>query len=1090
MIDRLVDASANHRFVVLIVGAVLAIAGWRALKGLPLDALPDPTDKQVIVSSRWNRNPDVIDAQVTRPIVSALLGAPRIKAVRGVSDAGSSLVYAIFDDDVDLYWARARTLEYLSGLSATLPEGVRVELAPDATSLGWVLQYVLVDRSGRSTLADLRSYQDWYLSPRLRAVPGVAEVATVGGFVRQYNVAVDQNRLLAYGLSIDRVVSALKASDPDISGPASDTSGGPLIVRGTGASGSVDDLEELLVATADDGTPVRVKDVAHVDVGTAVRRGVADMDGAGGVVSGIVVMRQGENAVRVIDRVHAAIKALEPSLPEGVAIETIYDRSDLIRQVVDTFTSTVLEVMATVAIVILLFLLHGPSAIVPLVALPVAVLITCVALDRSGISANIMSFGGLAIAVGALVDASIVVVEQTHKRIEEWNAAGRNGSVHGVIRAGVKEVARPSFFALLIIAISFLPVLTFDGEIGRLFRPLVYAKSIAMLVGAILAVTFVPALRLALARTERFTFGPRALCNLANAVLVGTVRSEQSHAITRRITAWYEPVVRWSIRRRATVFSVIAVAGVVTVPVALGIGSELMPPFQEGAILYMPVTMPDISVADAEHLLQATDRRLKAFPEVEHVIGKAGHADSATDPAPLSMIETTVVLRPPTAWRRVPTWYSSWAPDWMKPALRHLASDHISQTELLAEMNEALAVPGVDNNWSMPIRGRIDMLATGVRTPLGIKVTGADLTETERLGSSIASALRTLPATRNATPERIAEGPVLRFNWDLAALAQAGLTAEDANATLQSAIGGETVTNVLRGVERYPVNVRYAGLSNDRAPFERVLITVADRGRPVSLASLARVDRSTGPLMIRNDDGQLTSYVYVNVEGEDYARYIAEADRRIRSNIQFPPGYSFSWTGQYETMQRTQRDLMTVIPLTVLTIALLLYMSTRSAQEAILVLLAVPFSAIGAVWALYLLGYQLSVAVWVGIIALLGVDAETGVFMLMYLDHAYERACREHRLNGSADLEEAILEGAAGRVRPKFMTVLAMLVGLVPVMWSTGPGAEFMKRVAAPLIGGIMTSFALELVVYPLLYFEWKSARLAARSEARSAKPA
>lgn len=1086
MIDRLVDTAVSHRFVVVVIAAVLAVAGWRALNALPLDALPDPTDKQVIVSSRWNRNPDVIDAQVTRPIVTTLLGAPRVKAVRGISDAGSSLVYVIFDDDVDLYWARARTLEYLSSVSSKLPDGVRVDLAPDATSLGWVLQYALVDRTGRSSLADLRSYQDFYLSPRLRAVPGVAEVAAVGGFVRQYNVTVDQNRLSAYGLSIDRVVGVLRATSRDVSGHTIDAGGSQLIVRGSSTAGSIEDLEQLLIASAADGTAVRVKDVAHVAVGTAVRRGVADLDGRGEVVSGIVIMRQGENAVRVIDRLQATIRAIGPSLPDGLTIETIYDRSDLIRQVVSTFKSTVLEIMVTVAAVILLFLVHGPSVIVPLVMLPVAVLITCLALEMAGVSANVMSFGGLAIAVGALVDASIVVVEQSYKRIEEWNATGRCSSLDNVIRAGVKEVARPSFFALLIIAASFLPVLAFGGEAGRLFRPLVYAKSIAMAVGAVLAVTLVPALRLGLTRTARFNFRPRALCEVTNAFLVGTVRSEASHAITRRIVAWYEPLIRWSLRNRNAVLGIVMMAGVATLPVGLRIGNELMPPFQEGAFLYMPVTMPGISFADAERLLQATDRRLKAFPEVEHVIGKAGQADTATDPAPLSMLETIVVLRPASAWRHVPTWYSSWAPDWMKPALRHLTSDHISEGELLTEMNEALAVPGIENSWSMPIRGRIDMLATGMRTPLGIKVTGVDLSKMEHLGASIASALRTMPATRDATPERLAEGRVLSFKWDHAALARAGLTPEDTNATVQYAAGGETVAYVVHGSERYPVTVKYAGLSSDAAPFERVLVATADSGRRIPLDGLGRVDRSTAPLMIRNDDGLLTSYVYVDIKGQDYARYIAEATRLIRNTTAFPPGYSFSWTGQYESIQRTRDDLMTVVPLTVAIIALLLYVSTRSAQETMFVLLAVPFSAIGAVWFVYLLGYQLSVAVWVGVVALLGIDAETGVFMLLYLDQAFDKANRQGHLREPVDLEEAVVEGAARRVRPKFMTVLAMLIGLLPVMWSTGPGAEFMKRIAAPLIGGVFTSFALELVAYPVLYFHWKSRCLAGRNVAAS----
>jgi Cu(I)/Ag(I) efflux system membrane protein CusA/SilA len=1076
MIERLIDFSAHHRFFVVTLAAAAALVGWQSMMRVPLDALPEMSDKQVIIYCQWDRSPDLIDAQVTYPIVSALLGAPRVKSVRGISDFGASFVYVIFDDDADLYWARSRTLEYLSGVLPRLPEGVRAELGPDATSLGWVFQYVLLDRSGTHSLAELRSYQDWYLDYYLKAVPGVAEVATVGGFVRQYQVNVDPNRLRAYGIPIQRVVEALKNANRDVGGKVVESGGAELIVRGLGYVRSTADFEEILVATAEDSTPIRIKDVAQVAVGSDFRRGVTDLDGMGEAVSGIIVMRQGQNALDVIDRVKAKIRQIEPSLPSGVQIVPVYDRSDLIRRSIRNLKSTILEVILTVAVVILLFLWHFPSAVVPLITIPLSVLIAFVPLQLLGISMNIMSLGGIAIAVGALVDAAIVLVEQAHKNLEEWDRAGRREEPQAVIVRAMKQVARPSFFALLVIAVSFLPVLTLQAEEGRLFKPLAYTKSLAMIVAAVLVITLSPALRLLFTRVVRFQFRPSWLCKAANAALVGEIHAEEKHPLNRRIMRLYEPVVEWSLSNKRIVFGAVLVLMAVTVPIWQKLGTEFMPPLDEGALLYMPNTMPGISVTEAQQLLQLTDRTLKQFPEVERVLGKAGRADTATDPAPLSMLETVIILRPTSSWRRAPTWYSSWAPEWAKLVLRHITPDHISKEDLVSQMNEALKLPGVANAWSMPIRGRIDMLTTGIRTPIGIKVAGNSIEQIERIGTEIGGLLPSVKGTRGVFAERVGQGYFVDFRWNRVALARYGITLDEAQAAVQYAIGGENVTVMVEGRERYPVNVRYLrDFRSDLESLGRVLVSAAGGQRQIPTSELAEIRTTSGPTMLRNEEGMLTGYVYIDVSGRDLAGYVDDADRMIRDKLKLPQGYSISWTGQYEAIARMKRRLVEIVPLTLLLIFLLLYLNTRSLSNTLIVLLAVPFSAVGAIWALYLVGYHMSIAVWVGLIALMGVDAETGVFMLLYLDHAYDRAKRANRLNGPAELKQAVLEGAARRVRPKFMTVATMFFGLLPIMWSTGTGSDVMKRIAAPMIGGILTSFVLELIVYPAIYHFWKS---------------
>ena len=1075
MIDRLIDFSAQHRLLILTLALAAALLGWHSMMQVPLDVLPEMSDKQVLVYSHWDRSSDLIDAQVTYPIVSALLGAPRVKSVRGISDYGASFVYVIFDDDTDLYWARSRTLEYLSSVLPKLPSGVRTELGPDATPLGWIFQYVLVDRSGKHSLTELRSYQDWYLNYYLKSVPGVAEVAAVGGLVRQFQVNVDPSRLRAYGIPIQRVAEALKNSNRDAGGRVVESGGSEFIVRGLGYAHSTDDLEQILIDLSSDGTPIRIKEVARVAVGSDFRRGVTDLDGAGEVVSGIVVMRQGQNALDVIDRVKTKIHEIEPSLPSGVQVLPIYDRSNLIRESIANLKWTIVEVMATVAVVILLFLWHLPSAAVPLVTIPLSVLIAFIPFQWLGINANIMSLGGIAIAIGALVDAAIVMVEQTHKNLERWDREGRTEDSKSVILRAMKQVARPSVFALLVIAVSFLPVLTLQAEEGRLFKPLAYTKSLAMIVAAGLVVTLDPALRLLLTRVERFQFRPAWFCRASNAALVGKIQAEDKHPLTGRIMRLYEPVVEWSLRRKGILVVAAVLLVAVTIPISQKLGTEFMPPLDEGALLYMPNTMPGISLEEAQRLLRVTDQRLRQFPEVESVLGKAGRADTATDPAPLSMLETVILLRPASAWRSVPTWYSPWAPEWTKSIFRHITPEHISRQELVRQMDGALRLPGLANSWSMPIRGRIDMLTTGIRTPIGVKIGGGDIQQIEKITAEIAELLPAVQGTRGVFAERIGQGRFADVRWDREAMARYGITLDDAQAAVQYAIGGENVTELLDGRERYPVNVRYLqDFRSDLESLGHVFVSSADGKRQIPISALASVRTTFGPTMLRDEDGVLTGYVYVDIAGTDFAGYIERADRTLREKLKLPQGSSMAWAGQYESIVRSRRRLAQIIPLTIFLIFMLLYFNTRSLPKTLLVLLAVPFSAIGAIWMLYLAGYHMSIAVWVGLIALMGVDAETGVFMLLYLDHAYDSARKENRLKDPTDLKQAILDGASRRVRPKVMTVATMFVGLLPILWSTGSGSDVMKRIAAPMVGGILTSFLLELILYPAIYYFWK----------------
>jgi Cu(I)/Ag(I) efflux system membrane protein CusA/SilA len=1075
MINRIVDFSVKHRFIVFLLVAAACIAGWWSMQRLALDAIPDLSDTQVIIYSRWDRSPDIIEDQVTYPIVSAMLGAPKVKAVRGFSDFGYSYVYVIFEEGTDIYWARSRTLEYLSGVLPGLPQGVKTELGPDATGLGWIFQYALVDTSGKHSLADLRACQDWYLRYHLKAVPGVAEVAPIGGFSKQYQVNVDPNRLQAYGLSIGNVVDAVRSGNIETGGRLIEFGGTEYMVRGRGYATSLADFENILLATSEGGAPIRIKDIGKVELGPDLRRGVADLDGEGEVVSGIVVMRQGQNALDVIERVKAKLQQIAPGLPEGVNVVPVYDRSELILRAIANLKTTLIEVVVTVALVILLFLWHIPSALIPMITIPVTVLLAFIPFQWMGVSANIMSLGGIAIAIGAMVDAAIVVVEQTHKKLEEWELGGRKEDYHAVVVQAVKQVAGPSFFSLLVIAVAFLPILTLEAQEGRLFKPLAYTKNLSMIVAAFLAITLDPALRLTFTHLRNFNFRPRWLCRATNAVVVGTIHAEEKHPISQVLIRIYRPVAEWSLRWKGAVFAVALVLMIGTVPIFFKLGSEFMPALDEGSLLYMPSTMPGISIGEAQQLLQATDRIIKQFPEVERVLGKAGRAETATDPAPLSMLETVIILRPKEQWRSVDTWYSDWAPGWLKAVLRRFSPDHISQEELISLMNEALRLPGLANGWTMPIKGRIDMLTTGIRTPIGLKISGDDLAAIEAIGSKVEALLPAVKGTRSAFAERTGSGYFLDFKWDREQLAFAGLTMEQAQAAVQNAIGGETVTTTVEGRERYAVNVRYMrDFRQDLPALRRVLVTDEKGQKQIPVGQLAEIEVATGPSMIRNEDGLLTGYVYVDLAGRDPRSYIEEANRLIRDKVTLPPGYAVSWSGQYEAMERVQERMQVVVPLTLFLIFLLLYLNTRSLTKTCIVLLAVPFSAIGAVWLLYLLGYNMSIAVWVGLIALLGVDAETGVFMLLYLDIAYEQAKKEGRMSNLADLRTAVLQGAVTRLRPKLMTTATLFLGLVPIMWSIGTGSDVMKRIAAPMIGGVFTSFLLELLIYPAIFELWK----------------
>ena len=1075
MIEKLIEFSAREKYIVLLFTTAIVAFGIWTMYNQPVDAIPDLSDTQVIVYSKWDRSPDIIEDQVTYPITTALLGAPQVKAIRGYSDFGFSYVYIIFEDGTDIYWARSRVLEYLSKVLPSLPSGVKTEIGPDATGVGWVFQYALVDESGTHTLADLRSFQDWNLRYALQAIPGVAEIATIGGFQSQYQITVDREKLAAYNIPLMMVSEAVRNSNVEVGARLIEFSGVEYMVRGHGYIKTPQDIEQIVVKTNDRGTPVLLRDIARVERGPEMRRGVADLDGKGDTVGGIVVMRHGENADKVIRRVKERLQELQPSLPKGVKVITTYDRSELIEGSISNLKEELILEMIIVSFVILIFLWHIPSAIIPIVTIPVSVLLSFIPMHLMGLNSNIMSLAGIAISIGVLVDGAIVEVENAYKKLELWIEGGRQGDFHAIRLEALKEVGPSVFFSLLVIAVAFLPVFTLVDQEGRLFRPLAFTKNFVMAIAAILAVTLDPAMRMIFARMDYYQFRPRFVSWIVNQVAVGKYYKEEKHPISRLLFRIYEPPARLVLRHPKTTIAIALILVATTVPVYLRLGSEFMPPLNEGTILYMPTTLPGISVSEAQTILQHQDQMIRAFPEVERVFGKAGRAETSTDPAPFSMMETTVMLKPPSEWRFKKQWYSNWAPDWLKKhVLSRVAPEHISWDELIAELDQNVRLPGVTNAWTMPIRNRIDMLSTGIRTPIGIKVLGPDLREIEKIGARIETLLRNVPGTRSVFAERVAGGYFLDFDLRRDQLARYGLTVADAQNIVMSAIGGENITTTVEGRARYPVNIRYPRELRDNVDRLREVLVPTPSGAQIPIAQIADIKKVTGPSMLRDENGMLAGYVFVDLSSSDIGGYVDKAKEIVNKGLQVPTGYSLVWSGQYENMLRVRERLKVVIPITLVLIFALLYMNTKSAMKASIVMLAVPFSLIGAVWLMYVLGYNISIAAWVGMIALMGLDAETGVFMLLFLDLSYEEARRKGQLRDKGELIEAIIHGAVKRVRPKAMTVMAAFMGLMPIMWSAAVGADMMKRVAAPMVGGLATSFALELLVYPVIYYLWK----------------
>ncbi|MEE2754231.1 MAG: CusA/CzcA family heavy metal efflux RND transporter [Candidatus Latescibacterota bacterium] len=1032
MIERLIEYSARNRLLVIML--VLFASAWGAwgLANVPLDAIPDLSDVQVIVFTEWpGRSPDLIEDQITYPVITTMLSAPNVKFVRGQSFFGLSFVYVIFEDGTDMYWARSRVLEYLNEVSNKLPTGVSTTLGPDATGVGWVYQYALVDTTGQNSLADLRSFQDWSLKYWLESVPGVAEVASVGGYVKQYQVNVDPVRLLAYNIPIQKVIQTIRTSNNDVGGRVIEVAGTEHMVRGRGYIKTTEDIETIPLGTNGNGTPITIRDVARVEIGPDMRRGAAELDGQGETVGGIVVMRYGENALRVIERVKERLLEIEPSLPGGVEIVTTYDRSNLIERAIDVLKHELAQEMLIVAVVIVAFLLHIRSALIPILTLPIAVLLSFIPMYYMGLTSNIMSLGGIAIAIGATVDAAIVLVENAHKHLERWEAEGKSGSRTDVVIRSAVEVGKPIFYSLLIIAVSFAPVFTLEAQEGRLFKPLAFTKNFAMFFAALLAITLVPAMMTLLIR--------------------GRIHSEVRHPISQFLIWVYDPMVRMVLQFRKSVIAAALVALGLTVPVYLGLGSEFMPSLQEGTILYMPTSLPGMSVGEAKRILQVQNALIKQFPEVERVFGKVGRSRTATDPAPLSMVETTITLKPESDWRPGMTW-----------------------DKLIAELDTTIQIPGMPNIWWMPIQTRTEMLATGIRSPIGIKVFGPDLEGIEKVAVEIEQVVKDIPGTRSAFAERVTGGYYVDFEVDRRQAARYGLTVGQVETIIQTAIGGVNVSQVLEGRERYPINVRYArDLRDNVDDLARVLVPTSS-GAQIPMGQLADIRTTTGPPMIRDESAQLVGFVFVDIAGRSLGEYVEEARQAVRDRVEVPAGYRIAWGGQFQYMERAQDKLAIVVPVTLFIVFFLLYMNFKSIGDTLVVMLSVPFSLVGSVWLLHLLGYNMSVAVWVGVIALMGVAAETGVVMLFYLDEAWKRRWADGKRT-VADLHEAVVEGAVQRVRPKMMTVGTTILGLLPIMLGTGAGSDVMKRVAAPMVGGLVTSTVLTLVIIPVIYFIWKS---------------
>lgn len=1062
MIERIIEWSTRNKLLVfLFTGVAIGFSFW-TLRHISLDAIPDLSDTQVIIYSKWDRSPDIIEDQVTYPIVTSLLGAPRVKAVRGLSDFGFSYVYVIFEDGTDLYWARSRVLEYLSKILARLPQGVQTEIGPDATSIGWVYQYALVDDSQQLNLSQLKGLQDWNLKFHLQSVSGVAEVASVGGFVKQYQINLDPNRLSGYGITITQLMDALRKGNQDGGGRVLEFAGAEYMVRGRGYIKNISDIENIVVSTdAKSGTPITVRQVARVELGPDMRRGVTDLNGMGDAVGGIVIMRQGENALNVINAVKHKLDELKPSLPKGVRFVTTYDRSDLISRAIATLKHELMIEIVIVSLIILIFLWHIPSATIPIITIPISVLLAFIPMYFFGVTTNIMSLAGIAISIGVLVDGAIVEVENAYKRLEEWNSSGRKGDFHLIRLEALKQVGPAVFFSLLVISVSFLPIFTLLDQEGRLFRPLAISKTLAMLLAAVLAVTLDPAMRMLFTRMDCYSFKPFWLSWIANRTLVGKYYPEEKHPISRILFRIYEPVVHFVLKHAKATMFVALLLVLSTIPAYMKLGSEFMPPLNEGAFLYMPTAFPGMSVSEAKRILQIQDKLIKEFPEVQTVFGKAGRADTSTDPAPFSMVETTVLLKPRSEWPESEKGFFG-------------ISRSRTFEELQTAMNAKLKLAGIPNIWTMPIRNRIDMLSTGIRAPVGIKVVGSDLKTIQNLSEQVEATVRAIPGTRNVFAERTADGYYLDFKLKREELARYGISISDAQMVIASAVGGENISTTIEGRERYPINVRYSReFRDDIHSLKRVLVP-APGGAQIPMAQLADIQMVKGPAMIRNENGLLAGYVYVDISGRDVGSYVEEAKRVVDEKVALPAGFSLLWSGQYENMIRVKERLKVIIPLTLFLIALLLYLNTKSLVKTGIVLLAVPFSLIGGIWLLYFLDYNISIAVWVGMIALMGLDAETGVFMLLYLDMAYDDQKEAGAMQTKAHLQEAIIHGAVKRIRPKLMTVMAAFMGLLPIMWSAGAGSDVMRRIAAPMVGGLVTSFILELLVYPAIFYVWK----------------
>jgi Cu(I)/Ag(I) efflux system membrane protein CusA/SilA len=1037
VISRIIDWCAGNRFLVFTGTIVLTLWGIWAVTVTPLDAVPDISDVQVIVSTEWmGRSPDIIEDQITYPIVTALLSAPRVRTVRGFTDFGISYVYVIFEDGTDIYWARSRVVEYLQGIRGRLPEGSNPTIGPDATGVGWVFQYALVDETGQHNLAELRGVQDWFLRYALASVEGVSEVASIGGFVKQYQVNLDPNKLAAYAKSVKDVVHAIRASNNEVEGRLLEFSGREYMVRGRGYLTSLADIAAVSLGADARGTPVRVGDVADVGLGPDLRRGVAELDGKGEVVGGIVVMRFGENALRVIDRVKAKLQEAQRALPAGVRIVPTYDRSGLINESIATLRRTLIEEAIVVSLVILVFLFHVRSALVPILTLPIAVVAAFIPMYYLDVNSNIMSLGGLALAIGVLVDASIVMVENAYRHVSEPDEKIAYDDQPRAIVAAAKQVARAIFFSLAIIIVSFVPVFLLEAQEGRMFRPLAFTKTSAMVLASLLSITLVPVLMTMFIRGRR-------------------LRPESVNPVSRFFTWLYEPVLRAALRFKWTALLLNFAIVPLTIPLLFMIGSEFMPPLYEGSMLYMPTSPPGMSITEATRLLQVQDKLLRQVPEVAQVFGTVGRGTTPTDNTPMGMVNTTVVLKPRDQWRPGMTFET-----------------------LQAEMDASLQFPGFPNVWTQPIRNRLDMLLTGIKTPVGIKIFGSDLNVIQGLGQQVERILQQVPGTRSVYAERVSQGYFTDIRIDRQAIARHGLTIEDVQDVIQSALGGENVTQTVEGRERYPVNVRYAREFRESIPALQRVLVKTPRGASIPLGQLAEISLTTGPAMVRDEDAQLAGYVYVDTTTSDIGGYVDAAKAAIARDLQLPTGYTLQWTGQYEFQVRARERLKILVPIVFFIIFMLLYMTFHSVSEATIVMLSVVYAMTGGVILQWLLDYNFSVAVWVGYIALYGVAVQTGVVMVVYLHEALDKRLRPGGEITASDILQATIDGSVLRLRPKLMTVTVVMASLVPIMWSTGVGSDVMKPIAAPIIGGMITSTIHVLIITPVIFYIMKTRAL------------